>query len=102
LFIVKMLATGALLAGPLTAVDVPVAQADPLVPPTPAEIAYLDHLRRVLAVAPVPEGFNNDGELLDKGRYACDMRDDAGLVGYEATLVPPAVTQLAFIYLCPS
>lgn len=90
------LAVGALLA------VAPVAHADPLVPPTPAEIAYLDQLRRVLPAARDPVAFTSDGELLDKGRYVCYMRDVNHLVGYEATLVSAVVTQLAFIYLCPS
>lgn len=71
-------------------------------PPNPAETAYLDHLRRVLPGTGDPLAFNNDGELLAKGRYVCYMREANDLVGYEATLVSAAVTQLAFIYLCPN
>ncbi len=76
------------------------AHADPLVPPTPAEIDYLDHARLVFAANHDPVAFRSDGELLNLGRYACDKRA-AGFVGTEATLVTPALTQLAFIYLCP-
>jgi hypothetical protein len=44
----------------------------------------------------------SDGELLIDGRYACEKRTSHGMVGQEASLVTPAITQLAFIYLCPS
>ncbi|SUA13870.1 hypothetical protein [Mycolicibacterium aichiense] len=76
------------------------AHADPLVPPTPAEINFLDQARRVFAASHNPVSFRSDGELLSDGWYACDKRA-AGFVGTEATLVTPALTQLAFIYLCP-
>ncbi|CAJ1500473.1 hypothetical protein [[Mycobacterium] burgundiense] len=97
-----MTLAGVLLAAPMCLADLPVAQAEPLVPPNPAETAYLDHLRRVLPGTGDPLAFNNDGELLAKGRYVCYMREANDLVGYEATLVSAAVTQLAFIYLCPN
>ncbi|WP_131815186.1 hypothetical protein [Mycolicibacterium holsaticum] len=54
-------------------------------------------MRRVLPGSGDPVAFNSDGELLDKGRYVCYMRDANELVGYEATLVSAIVTQLAFI-----
>lgn len=95
-------ALAAVLAATVCLADVPVAQAEPLIPPTPAEIQYLDHLRRVLPGSRDPAAFNSDGELLDKGRYVCYMRDANDLVGYEATLVSAIVSQLAFIYLCPA
>ncbi|WP_284235541.1 hypothetical protein [Mycobacterium antarcticum] len=76
------------------------AQAEPLTPLTPAELQYLDQARRVLSVSHDPLAFRSDGELLVDGRFACDKRA-TGMVGYEATLVAPALTQLAFIYLCP-
>ncbi|MEH3136460.1 MAG: hypothetical protein PGN30_15850 [Mycolicibacterium neoaurum] len=76
------------------------AKADPLVPPTPAEVAFLDHARKVFAASHDPTSFRSDGELLGYGRYVCDKRA-AGYVGAPATLVTPAVTQLALIYLCP-
>lgn len=95
-------ALAALLAATVCLADGPVAQADPLVPPTPAEVQYLDHLRRVLPGSRDPAAFNSDGELLDKGRYVCYMREANELVGYEATLVSAIVSQLAFIYLCPT
>lgn len=76
------------------------AQADPLIPPTPAETNYLEHARLVFAASHDPVAFRSDGELLSDGRYACDQRA-AGFVGTESTFVTPALTQLAFIYLCP-
>ena len=95
-------ALAAVLAATVCLADVPAAQAEPLIPPTPAEIQYLDHLRRVLPGSRDPAAFNSDGELLDKGRYVCYMRDVNDLVGYEATLVSAIVAQLAFVYLCPT
>jgi hypothetical protein len=77
------------------------AQAEPLTPLSPAELQYLEQLRRVFSVSGDPIAFRSDGELLDRGRYVCSVRD-RGLVGQEATLQPPAITQLAFVYLCPS
>lgn len=76
------------------------AHADPLLPLTQAEIDYLSHARQVFAVSHNPVSFRSDGQLLSDGWYACDKRA-AGFVGAEATLVTPALTQLAFIYLCP-
>ncbi len=76
------------------------AHADPLLPLTQAEIDYLGHARQVFAVSHNPVSFRSDGQLLSDGWYACDKRA-AGFVGTEATLVTPALTQLAFIYLCP-
>jgi hypothetical protein len=93
---------GVLLAGPMYLAGSPVAQAEPLVPPGPAEMEYLDQLRRILPGTGDPVAFNNDAELLAKGRYVCYMRDANELVGYEATLVSATVSQLAFIYLCPN
>lgn len=90
------------LACPVWLAGPPVASAQPLVPPGPAEAEYLDQLRRILPGTGDPVAFNNDAELLAKGRYVCYMRDANELVGYEATLVSATVTQLAFIYLCPS
>ena len=95
-------ALAAVLAATLCLANVPVAQAEPLISPSPAEIQYLDHLRRVLPGSRDPAAFTSDGELLDKGRYVCYMRDANDLVGYEATLVSAIVSQLAFIYLCPT
>ncbi len=92
---------GIVLAAAMCLGDLPLVQADPLTPPTPTEIAYLDHLHRVLPGSGDPAAFKSDGELLDKGRYVCYMRDANELVGYEATLVSAIVAQLAFIYLCP-
>lgn len=87
-------------ASAINVIAVQPAHADPLVPPTPAEIAYLNHAHQVFAVSHDPVAFRSDGELLDLGRFACDKRA-AGFVGTESTLVTPALTQLAFIYLCP-
>lgn len=97
----KMLAAGLLLVGPALLVSATVAPADPLTPPTPAEMQFLDQARRLLPIAPDSMvAFNSDGELLDQGRQACFMRDH-GRVGYEASMLPPIVTQLALVYLCP-
>jgi hypothetical protein len=57
-------------------------------------------VHRVFSISRNGMAFRSDGELLDAGRYACHLRT-SGLVGYQATLVQPAITQLAFIYLCP-
>lgn len=78
----------------------PSTLADPLVPLTSDEVAYLDHARLVFAEKHDPVAFRSDGELLELGRYVCAKRT-AGFVGTEATLTSPAVTQLALIHLCP-
>jgi hypothetical protein len=75
-------------------------QAEPLTPLSPAELQYLDQLHRVLPLSHDPIAFRSDGELLNRGRYVCRQRDQ-GLIGQPATLESPAITQLAFIYLCP-
>ena len=75
-------------------------QAEPLTPLTPDEIQYLEKGRYVLTLTHDPTAFRSDGELLVDGRYACDKRT-TGIVGYTGTYVPPALTQLAFLYLCP-
>jgi hypothetical protein len=77
------------------------AQADPLIPLTPTELQYLQQVRTVLTASHNDTAFRSDGELLVDGRYACQQRA-SGFVGQEATLLPSAVTQLAFIYLCPN
>ncbi len=76
------------------------ARAEPLTPLSPSELQYLGQLHRVFAITHDPLGFRSDGELLDRGRYVCTRRD-LGSVGEAATQQPPAITQLAFIYLCP-
>jgi hypothetical protein len=76
------------------------AQAEPLTPLNPAELQYLEQLHRVLPLSHDPIAFRSDGELLNRGRYVCRQRDQ-GVVGQAATLESPAITQLAFIYLCP-
>lgn len=96
------LMTAVLIAGWALLANAPDALADPLVPPTPAELQYLDQLRQVLTVSKDPLAFNGDGDLLDRGRYACFMRDSNGMVGFMATQTPAAINQLAFLYLCPS
>jgi hypothetical protein len=92
--------------GPLVALAVSVAyaesaQAEPLTPLTSGELQYLDQARRVFSISHDPVAFRSDGELLALGRYACDKRA-TGFVGDAATFVSPALTQLAFIYLCPN
>jgi hypothetical protein len=97
----KMVTAGWLLVGPALLVSAPTAPSDPLTAPTPAEMQFLDQARRLLAIAPDSMvAFNSDGELLNQGRQACFMRDK-GRVGYEATTLPPIITQLALVYLCP-
>lgn len=97
----KMLTTGLLLVGPALLFSAPAAPADPLTPLTPAEMQFLEQARRLLPRAPDSMvAFNSDGELLDQGRAACFMRDN-GRVGYEASMLPPVITQLALVYLCP-
>ena len=86
------LAIGAVCAAPV--------QAEPLTPPTPGEVQYLEQLRRVFAISPEPAEFRSDGELLSYGRFACASRAN-GFVGQAATFMTPAVSQLAFLYLCP-
>jgi hypothetical protein len=76
------------------------AQAEPLTPLSPAELQYLERLHRVLPLSHDPIAFRSDGDLLNRGRNVCRQRDQ-GLVGHAATLESPAITQLAFIYLCP-
>lgn len=84
----------------MTLIAAPSAPAEPLTPLSPAENEYLTQLRHVFSQYRDPTEFRGDGELLDLGRMACAQRDN-GLAGYEATLITPAVVQLAFIYLCP-
>jgi hypothetical protein len=93
--------TGVLLAGSAFLANAPDALADPLAPPTPAELQYLEQLRQVLTASQDDLAANGDGDLLDRGRYACFMRDSNGMVGFMATQTPAAINQLAFIYLCP-
>lgn len=76
------------------------AQAEPLTPLTSGETQFLDNVRQVLVASNDHTAFRSDGELLAYGHYACDKRA-AGYVGVEATLVNPAITQVAFIFLCP-
>jgi hypothetical protein len=97
----KILTAGVLLAGSACLVDLQVAQADPLVPPTPAEIKFLDDLHRAFPGTHDPAAFHSDGVLLDTGWLACEKRK-VGLVGFQATGVSPIITQIAFIDLCPN
>lgn len=90
----------ALVAVALSMATASVAYADPLTPLTPGEEQYLAQLRQVFAAKHDPLAFRSDGELLVRGHYACDAAG-IGLVGQEATFQTPAITQLAFIYLCP-
>lgn len=98
----KWLLVGPLLALTVSLTGAPPAAAEPLTPLSPAEIEYLGELRQVFSAYRDPTEFRSDGELLDLGRYVCRQRDDNGLVGYGATLVTPAVTQLALVHLCPA
>jgi hypothetical protein len=76
-------------------------QAEPLTPLQPNEIQYLDKLRKVLTASHDNATSRSNGELLDTGRAVCQKRS-IGIIGQESTLVSPAITQLAFIYLCPN
>lgn len=76
------------------------AGAEPLTPLTANEVQYLEQLRKVFAASHDPTAFRGDGELLTDGHFVCANRE-AGLVGEGATFKTPAITQLAFIYLCP-
>jgi hypothetical protein len=91
----KWLWTGLLVLIAVTIIGAPQALAEPL---TPGEVQYLAQIRRVFAANHDPVAFRSDGELLVDGRYACDRRAN-GYVGSD--LLTPAVTQLAFVYLCP-
>lgn len=98
----KTLTATLLLVGPAMVTSAPAVLADPLTPPTPAEMQFLDQARRILPKAPDSMvAFTNDGELLDQGREACFLRD-IGQVGYETSVLSPVITQLALIYLCPN
>jgi hypothetical protein len=97
----KWLVAGCLVVSAVAVAAAGTAQAEPLSPLSPGEIQYLDQVRRVLTVSHDPEAFRSDGELLSTGRFACDKRT-SGMVGGGATFVPPAITQVAFIYLCPN
>lgn len=97
--VIRLMQTG-LLALVVVLTGSPVAAAEPLTPLSPAEVEYLQQLRSVFAAHQDPTAFRSDGELLDQGRMVCHQREN-GLVGAAATLVTPAVTQLAFTYLCP-
>lgn len=97
----KILTAGVLLTVPGYVVGPPAAQADPLVPLSPAELQFLEQARSILPRAGDPIAFNSDGELLDQGRLVCVRRDDYGLVGTGATLISSVIAQLAFVYLCP-
>jgi hypothetical protein len=90
---------------PLTALAINVvgalpAHAEPLTPLTPNQSQYLDQLHRVFAASHDPAAFRSDGELLTDGQFVCAKRN-VGQIGAEATFKSPAITQLAFIYLCP-
>ncbi|MGV0714527.1 hypothetical protein ABQE93_03870 [Mycolicibacterium sp. XJ662] len=97
----RYLLMGSLLALAMSLPGVPSAPAEPLTPLSPAEVEYLGQLRQVFSQYRDPAEFRSDGELLDLGRYVCEQRD-IGLVGAGATMVSPAIIQLAFIYLCPN
>jgi hypothetical protein len=90
-----------LLALVMSLIGVPSAPAEPLTPLSPGEVEYLEQLRQVFSQYRDPTEFRSDGELLDLGRYVCEQRD-IGIVGSGATMVTPAITQLAFAHLCPT
>lgn len=92
---------GSILALAVSLIGVPSAPAEPLTPLSPAEVEYLGQLRQVFSEYRDPAEFRSDGELLDLGHRVCRQRDD-GVVGSGATLLTPAISQLAFVYLCPN
>jgi hypothetical protein len=98
----RWLSAGLLLAIAMIVAGAQPAQAEPLTPLTPAELQYLEKVRAVLTVSHNNADQRSDGELLVTGRDACTKRASHGMVGTEANLITPAITQLAFIYLCPS
>ena len=97
---IRVLVAAVLLTGLAWLNDTPVVRADPLVPPSPSEIAYLEHLHRSLPASD-PVTFHNDGWFLDRGWEICRDRDLPKL-GYEATLISPIIAQSAYAYLCPN
>jgi len=96
---VKAPIVGVLLAGLGFLVEAPVVQADPLIPLSPSETAYLEYVHRFLPPS-APQAFNNDGWFLDQGWVVCRDRN-IPLYGYNATFVSPIMAQAAFAYLCP-
>lgn len=92
---------GSLLALVVSLPGAPPAPAEPLTPLSPGELEYLGQLRQVFSEYRDPTEFRSDGELLQLGRDVCRRRD-LGIVGAPATLVTPAISQLALIYLCPA
>jgi hypothetical protein len=95
-----MLASATLVAGCACLTNVMVAQADPLIPLTPDENKYLEHLHQILPGTGDEAAFHNDGWLLDTGRHACEWRA-FGNIGYDSTYVSPILAQVAFADLCP-
>lgn len=95
----KTLKVGALVALAI-GIATPLAHAEPLTPLTPGETQYLEQLHKVFAANRDPAAFRSDGELLTDGQFVCAKRN-VGQVGQPATFKSPAITQLAFIYLCP-
>lgn len=95
----KVLMAGAILTG-LACPATSVVQADPLIPLSPAETAYLAHLHSVMPASD-PDAYQSDGTLLAEGWRACQLRN-IPLIGYEATLIPTIVARSAFTYLCPT
>jgi hypothetical protein len=93
--------TALLMAGAGCLIGPPVALADPLIPPTPGEIQFVEQARRILPGTGDPIAFNSNGELLGRGRQACLKRDSYNAIGQDVTYVSPIITQLAFVYLCP-
>ncbi|MDA4108695.1 hypothetical protein MHOL44478_15725 [Mycobacterium holsaticum DSM 44478] len=101
LTIARHLLMGSLLALVVPLTGAPSASAEPLTPLSPAEVEYLTQLRQVFSQYRDPAEFRSDGELLSLGRYVCEQRD-IGIVGSGATMVTPAISQLAFLHLCPN
>ena len=94
------LTVGVLVAMVVSVAAGPAVHAEPLTPLTPGELQYLDQLHQVFEAQHDPSAFRSDGELLARGQFVCAKRR-VGQVGAEVTYQSPAITQLAFIYLCP-
>lgn len=97
---IKALFAGALLGSLGFLIGAPAVRADPLIPISPAENAYLEHVHRVVPPGD-PIAFHNDGWYLDQGWRVCHDRG-IPLYGGEATFVSPILSKAAFTFLCPT
>ncbi|QLL08702.1 hypothetical protein [Mycobacterium vicinigordonae] len=96
----KVAMTAVIVATASWLAPMPAAPADPLVPLTPEEVRYLDHLHQLLPGHGDPAVSHGDGWLLEKGWYACSKKAQ-GFVGAPTVLLSPIITQVAYADLCP-